>query len=138
MLFTRECDYAVRIIRALSGGGVVSVQNISAGEDISVSITYKITRKLEKAGVIESYRGSNGGYALKMPLDKMTLYDIFTVMDPDLLITECVGDSHICTRNTKGHVCQVHGEFCRIQDLLVRELKSRPLSEFFKQSRAGE
>lgn len=133
MLFTRECDYAVRIIRALSGGGIVSVQDISAREDISVSITYKITRKLEKAGLIESYRGSSGGYALKMPLDHLTLYDVFTVIDPELLITECAGHSHNCSRNTGEHVCLVHGEFCRLQQMMMQELRSRPLSVFFRQ-----
>ena len=130
MLFTRECDYAVRIIRALSGGGIVSVQDISAKEDITVSITYKITRKLEKAGMIESYRGSNGGYALKTPLDQMTLYDVFMVIDPNLLITECAGHSHTCSRNTGEHVCLVHGEFCRLQYLIMEELKAKPLSAF--------
>lgn len=131
MLFTRECDYAVRIIRALSAGGIVSVQDIAAGEDLSVSITYKITRKLEKAGLIESYRGSSGGYALKQPLDRLTLYDVFTVIDHDLLITECAGHSHTCSRNTGGHVCLVHGEFCRLQRLMMQELKSKPLSVLF-------
>lgn len=135
MLFTRECDYAVRIVRALSGGGIASVQDISAREDISVSITYKITRKLEKAGLLESYRGSNGGYALKVPLESLTLYDVFTVIDPDLLITECAGHSHTCSRNTGEHTCQVHREFCRLQNLMMEELKSRPLSSFFGQEK---
>lgn len=138
MLFTRECDYAVRIIRALSGGGIVSVQDISAKEDISVSITYKITRKLEKAGLIESYRGSSGGYALKQPLDRLTLYDVFTVIDPELLITECAGHSHVCSRNTGEQVCRVHGEFCRLQRLMMQELKSKPLLVFFGDEKAQD
>ncbi len=137
MLFTRECDYAVRIIRALSGGGIVSVQDIAAREEISVSITYKITRKLEKAGLIESYRGSSGGYALKIPSDGLTLYDVFTVIDPELLITECAGHTHSCPRNTGDHVCLVHGEFCRLQHMMEQELKSRPLSAFFTQKDEG-
>lgn len=131
MLITRECDYAVRIIRALASGAIVSVQDICRQEDISVSITYKITRKLEKAGMIESYRGINGGYALKRPLRDLTLYDVIAVIEPNLLITECTGDGYACSRNRDGHVCGVHREFCRIQALVVRELKARPLSELF-------
>lgn len=131
MLITRECDYAVRIIRALANGAVVSVQDICRQEDISVSITYKITRKLEKAGMIESYRGINGGYALKRPVQDLTLYDVIAVIEPNLLITECTGHGYACSRNSEGHVCGVHGEFCRIQAVVVRELKARPLSELF-------
>lgn len=132
MLFTRECDYAVRILRALSGGGIVSVQDISRQEDLSVSITYKITRKLEKAGIIKSYRGTNGGYAVNRPLDEMNLYDVFAVIDSELLITECAGHAHACSRNTDLHPCMVHSEFCRIQSVLMKELKSRPLSQVIK------
>lgn len=131
MLFTRECDYAVRIIRALSHGGIVSVQEICAEEDITVSITYKITRKLEKAGLIAGHRGSSGGYSLKRPANQLTLYDILTVIDPDLLITECTKASYSCSRNTGDHPCLVHGEFGRLQNLLVQELKAKPLCELF-------
>ncbi|MBT9775501.1 Rrf2 family transcriptional regulator [Clostridium sp. MCC353] len=129
MLFTRECDYAVRIVRALSHGGIVSVQEISAKEDITVSIAYKITRKLEKSGLLKSHRGSSGGYSLTRPVTQLTLYDVFTVIDPDLLITECMGSSYSCSRNTGTHPCRVHGEFSRLQNLLVRELKAKTLSD---------
>lgn len=132
MLFTRECDYAVRIMRALAGGGIVSVQEIYSRENITVSITYKITRKLEKAGLIKSYRGTNGGYELNRSLADLTLYDVFTVIDPELQITECVSHSHACSQNTCGRPCRVHGEFCRLQKLLEQELKAVPLSELLK------
>ena len=137
MLFTRECDYAVRILRALSGGGVVSVQDICALEDLSVSITYKITRKLEKSGILKSFRGTNGGYALNRPLNDLTLLEVFTAVDSQLLVTECTGSlgtghSHSCSRNTADHPCLVHAEFLRIQSLLIKELNARPLSQIIK------
>ena len=46
MLFTKECDYAIRIMRALSDGELVSVSNICAAEQLPSAMTYKITRKL--------------------------------------------------------------------------------------------
>lgn len=127
MLITREVDYAVRILRVLSEGRTVSVQEICRKENVSVSIAYKITRKLEKAGIIKSYRGMNGGYALSADLDKITLYDVIRVVDKELLITECLGHSYTCSQNTEKKPCSVHGEFCRLQSLLIRELKSRSL-----------
>ena len=54
MLFTKECDYAIRIMRALSDGELVSVSNICAAEQLPSAMTYKITRKLEKQGLLKS------------------------------------------------------------------------------------
>ena len=76
MLFTKECDYAIRIMRALSDGELVSVSNICAAEQLPSAMTYKITRKLEKQGLLKSCRGTNGGYCLNRTLSEISLYDI--------------------------------------------------------------
>ena len=68
MLFTKECDYAIRIMRALSDGELVSVSNICAAEQLPSAMTYKITRKLEKQGLLKSCRGTNGGYERRLSL----------------------------------------------------------------------
>lgn len=131
MLITREVDYAVRILRVLADNKIVSVREMCRREDISVSIAYKITRKLEKAGIIQSYRGTNGGYALKKSLDEVTLYDIIEIVDKELLITECLQDQYNCSRNTKADICKLHEEFYRVQEVLTKELQSKSLSTVF-------
>ena len=127
MLFTRECDYAIRIFRALADGALVNVQEISQMENLSVSITYKIARKLEKAGYIKSYRGTNGGYCLNTPLAEITLYDVFITIDRDMFITSCTKDEFKCSRNKAEHPCMVHKEFMRLQKMIEQELKSKSL-----------
>ena len=58
MLMTRECDYAVRILRALADGEMKSVVQICRAEDLKTAIAYKLTRKLEQAGILnELQRG---------------------------------------------------------------------------------
>ena len=83
MLFTKECDYAIRIMRALSDGELVSVSNICAAEQLPSAMTYKITRKLEKQGLLKSCRGTNGGYCLNRTLSEISLYDICAAVDPE-------------------------------------------------------
>lgn len=131
MLFTRECDYGVRVIRALSSGELVSVSKICEMEYLSSAIAYKVTRKLEKAGLVESHRGTNGGYCLKRPLSDISLYDVCTAIDPDILLMECMKAGHCCPKNTEDAPCIVHHEFCRLQSLLLQEMKAKFLSELF-------
>ncbi|MCD2492405.1 Rrf2 family transcriptional regulator [Lacrimispora sp. NSJ-141] len=132
MLITRECDYAVRILRALSGGETVSVQDICRKENITVSIAYKLARKLEKSGYIRSHRGSSGGYSLKKDLREITLYDVCRAVDKELLLTECTVRGHRCSQNTEATPCMVHKEFCRLQEMITRELKGRSLMEILE------
>jgi Rrf2 family iron-responsive transcriptional regulator len=132
MLITRECDYAVRIIRALSSGEITSIQYICEQEQITTAIAYKIARKLEKAGYLKSYRGSTGGYALNCDLDHVTLYDILTVIDPKLLLIDCMQSGYECSLNTHKHPCRVHKEFCRIQNKLNQELKAKSLANILR------
>lgn len=129
MLITRECDYAIRIIRALSSGEIANIQTICGQEQITSAIAYKIARKLEKAGFLKSYRGSTGGYALNCDLEKTTLYDILTIIDPELLLIECMQSGYECTLNLPRRPCLVHREFSRIQSKLNQELKECSLAE---------
>lgn len=41
MLFTKECDYAIRIMRALSSGELISVSRICEMEHLPSAMTYK-------------------------------------------------------------------------------------------------
>ena len=88
MLFTKECDYAIRIMRALSDGELVSVSNICAAEQLPSAMTYKITRKLGKTGSFKKlprhkWRNicTETGHYLRF-----TLYDICAAVDPDILL----------------------------------------------------
>ncbi|MDR2516001.1 MAG: Rrf2 family transcriptional regulator [Spirochaetaceae bacterium] len=129
MLITVESDYAVRILRALVDGGRKTVEAICAAELIPRPYGYKILKKLEKGGIVRSFRGINGGYALERGLETVTLYDVFTAVDGDILLTGCVDTSYLCPRNTAGRRCAVHAEFGRLQSLLTGALREKSLAE---------
>lgn len=129
MLITRECDYAIRMIRALSGGEIVNIQTICEKEDINSPIAYKVARKLEQSGLLKSYRGSTGGYALNCDLEQTTLYDILTAVDSKLLLIECMQSGYECSVNRPKHPCFAHKEFLKIQTNLIQELKDCSLAK---------
>jgi len=129
MFLTKECDYALRIIRALSSGEKSTAEEICTAEAIPGQFAYKILKKLERAGWVMSSRGRDGGYWLVQPLDALTTYDIVSAIDDHLFINECLRGDHLCVRNPESQPCKVHKEFKRIQDILVVELGRNSLSE---------
>lgn len=132
MLITRECDYAMRVIRALSSGEITSIQAICEQEQITPAMAYKIARKLEKSGFLKSFRGNTGGYSLNCSLEDVTLYDIFKIIDSKLLLIECMNPTHSCALNTGQYPCQVHKELCRIQNKLNQTLQENSLAKILK------
>lgn len=128
MLITRECDYAVRIVRALADGEKLCVNQICEKEELTPAFVYKILKKLEKKELVKSFRGSNGGYALKADTGEITLLDIYLAVDPEFYMIECMNPVKPCVRN-QGDSCKVHRELCRIQKVLIRELSARTMAE---------
>ena len=64
MLFTKESDYAIRIVRALRSGEKIRAKDICECEEIPEAFAYKILKKLEKAQIVRVTRGTHGGCML--------------------------------------------------------------------------
>ena len=129
MLLTKECDYGTRIIRALMDGEKRTVAAICDMEHIPVPYAYKILKKLEHAGLLQSLRGRDGGYRLAKPLEMITLYDIAIAVDENLLIFECLDNDKHCSFHRLDQPCAVHLEFERLQDCLVAEMRAKTMQE---------
>lgn len=129
MLITRECDYGVRIVRALASGDKICVHQICEQEDLTPAFVYKILKKLEKKEIVKSFRGSNGGYALKKSIRELTLLDIYFAVEPEFYMIECMNPKKPCIHNQADSGCAVHKELERIQMLLLTELKAHSIAE---------
>ena len=126
MFITRECDYAVRVVRALWGESRLSVSDICEKEAITAPFAYKILKKLQKAEIVKGYRGVHGGYSLNRGLDELTLYEVYSAIDPDMFIIECLDPKYNCVRDGQdGLPCLVHRELLSVQDELISLLKKK-------------
>ena len=127
MFLTKECDYAIRVVRALSDFERKTVKMIAKHEQVPYSFAYKILKKLERIGMVSSARGTLGGYQLAKKLDQITIFDIISAVNSNLYINECLKPGYICPHNNGNKLCSVHEELERIQDELVERLKSKTI-----------
>ena len=123
MLLTKESDYGIRVIRALVSDEKKNVKEICDAEHIPNQYAYKILKKLEHAGFVQSLRGRDGGYKLTKPLDAYSLYDVVVALDGDFVIFECLRKSSACAFKDEKHPCKAHAEFERLQRLLENEMR---------------
>ena len=73
MIITRETDYALRILRALSDGHRHTMKNICEEAVVPQQFAYKIIAKLATGGVLDSVRGSAAGCLLECHLGELSL-----------------------------------------------------------------
>jgi Rrf2 family protein len=129
MFISKECDYAMRIVRELADGEKKTAEDICRHEKISPPFAYKILKKLEKGGLARSFRGKTGGYALAKTIDAFSLYDVFSAVEEPMLLTACLREGFDCPMNTGAAPCGVHTEFVRLQTMIAAGLKEKTVSE---------
>ena len=127
MFITRECDYAIRVVRDLADYQMKNVKVICEREQIPLPFAYKILKKLEHAGIVDSYRGAAGGYQLSKSPNNITLFEIINAVDENLFLNECLQQGYVCARNAKGNYCGVHSELIRVQELLKKALSEKTI-----------
>lgn len=130
MLITRETDYALRILRALSGGEQTTAGALAGQELIPQQFAYKIIKKLSRAGLLQIVRGSEGGCRLSADLHTVTLYDLMEAMGTDSLVSACMEPGYQCPWREKwGANCTIHCQLVKVQAALNAELKANSLYE---------
>ena len=130
LLITREMDYALRILRALSGGERMPASEICERELLPRQFVYKILKKLERAGVGQTTRGPEGGCRLVADLHQLSLYDLREIMEAEKMISACMQPGFQCAWQQKyGSSCTVHRHLVKIQKVLDQELRSHSLHQ---------
>ena len=129
MFLTKECDYAIRIVRELADMEKKSVKTICDREQVPRPFAYKILKRLENAGLVSASRGTAGGYTLVKSPDNVTLLEIVKAVDSRLFLNECLLPGYSCPHNSNGNYCGVHKEFSRVQKLLIYALNEKSITD---------
>ena len=75
MHITLESDYAVRIVSCLAkNGGRMDARSIAEETGVTLRFSLKILRKLVTGGLVNSYKGTKGGYELGRSPSEISLF----------------------------------------------------------------
>lgn len=124
MQLNQATDYAFRLIlhlAMLSEGEIANGNAISEQENIPSRFLLKIVRYLTKAGIVKSYRGIDGGFALAQSPNDITLLDVIKAMEGPVAIHRCLEDREACSKQCTEE-CPVHEALGSIQARMVEGL----------------
>ncbi len=133
-MITRETDYALRLLRSLTDEEIHPVTEIAEKELVPQAFSYKILKKLSKAGYVQILRGADGGCRLAADLQKINLYDLMIAMGDNCGINRCMDSSYQCPWREKHEICEVHCKLAKIQEVITTELQAHSLHELLYSS----
>lgn len=100
MKISTKGRYGLRLMLDLAvhcDSGLVPLRDISSRQKISEKYLEQIMMLLNRAGLVRSVRGSQGGYMLARPAESITVGDVLRTMEGSLAPVDCVaGDAPSC------------------------------------------
>jgi FeS assembly SUF system regulator len=124
-------DYATVIMTVLAdtAEGVLSAQDVAARARLELPTVSKLLKQLAHAGLVESFRGVNGGYRLAREPAQITIAQIVTAMEGPIGMTEC--SAHVGLCDLESH-CGVRVNWQRINHAIAHALASVTLADMLK------
>ena len=126
MKLNQATDYAFRMVLYLASmpeGTKMTGAALAENQHIPERFLLKIMRSLTAAGIMKSYRGVDGGFALQRHPSEITLFDIIEAVEGQTELQRCLHDMSSCTLECGG-MCAIYGAFSDIQHQLSERLKA--------------
>lgn len=136
MLLSKSCVYGLRAslyLASRTDGEYVPIKKMSDKLEISFHFLTKILQQLTAEGIMESFKGPNGGIRLNRNGNDVRLMDIVLAIDGPQLLTECALGLPGCgTKNP----CPLHDKWAETRDSIRAMLEETSLTELVKKGKA--
>ena len=124
-------DYATALMTLLaeSPDRIHSAQEMAERAHLEQPTVSKLLKQLAHAGLVESFRGVNGGYRPARDPALISVADIVTAMEGPIGMTECSAQSGMCEH--EAH-CGVRVNWQHINRAIARALASVTLADMLE------
>src|ERR1700691_4606889 len=139
MMFSTKAEYGVRVMVELARrGGIVEepvpLAEIAEHDGMPLAYLEHLVARLRKAGLVDSRRGSRGGYLLARPANEITMAEVVEALEGSIAPIECISQaadgSIVCSRESDpSHVCPTKLLWTRVRFAIVRTLQETTLAD---------
>lgn len=116
---SRRTEYALRatiFLAAQPEGALVSFREIADRENIPREFLAKILRTLAEAGIVQSSRGTSGGFALARPAADITFLDVIEAVEGAIELNDACTAGLGCIRSGG---CSMQAVWRRAEDAML-------------------
>ena len=125
---TKLTDYASVVLTVLASdpAAVLSASELAERAGLEMPTVAKLLKPLAQAGLVEGFRGANGGYRLAREAAAISLIEIVEAMEGPLGMTECSVHAGQCGIEDS---CGVRANWRRINDVVADALRGVSLAQ---------
>lgn len=135
MELTRKGEYAIRGIVFLAkqpAGKVILVSDVAEATGVSQTFLAKIFQSFAKLGLVNSFRGTGGGFVLGRPPSRITLRQVVEAVEGPIMPNRCLSGEGQCSREDE---CMVHPVWRKVQGEIASILDSVTLEDLAKEKK---
>jgi Rrf2 family cysteine metabolism transcriptional repressor len=153
MMFSTKAEYGVRVMVELArragespdgAESVVPLAEIAEHDGMPLAYLEHLVARLRKAGLLDSRRGSRGGYLLARPAEEITMAEVIEALEGAIAPIECISQgpdgSIVCSRESgragragragpHSNVCPTKLLWTRVRGSIVRTLEDTTLAD---------
>lgn len=136
MIFSKGTGYGIRALAYMASvpePRLFGLQEIAEHEDIPPAYLRKVLGELRRHRFLRSVKGIHGGYELGRAPETITLWEVFSVLEPDPYMDMCILGNKACTPEC---ACVFHDDWQQVRNRLVSLLQSRTISDAAKSAAA--
>lgn len=129
MILSKATAYGIRALAYLASHPdlrLCGLQEIANHERIPPVYLRKVLGELRRHRMLRSVKGIHGGYELARPPEKITLWEIFRVLEPDPYLDECILGRGLCSVTGS---CTLHEDWQRLRREIVGFLQRKTIGE---------
>jgi Rrf2 family transcriptional regulator, cysteine metabolism repressor len=146
MMFSTKAEYGVRVMVELArraGGDPVPLAEIASHDGLPLAYLEHLAARLRKAGLVDSRRGSRGGYMLARDASEITMAEVVAALEGSIAPIECISEaadgSIVCSRESKQagsepHACPTKLLWTRVRMSIVSTLRETTLADLLAAS----
>jgi Rrf2 family protein len=137
MMFSTKAEYGVRVMVELArraGEDPIPLAEIAEHDGLPLAYLEHLVARLRKAGLVDSRRGSRGGYLLARSPTEITMAEVVQALEGSIAPIECISQgpdgSIVCSRESDpAHVCPTKLLWTRVRFAIVRTLQETTLAD---------
>ena len=137
MMFSTKAEYGVRVMVQLAmrvGDDPIPLAEIAANDGLPLAYLEHLVARLRKAGLVDSRRGSRGGYLLARSPAQITMAEVVEALEGTIAPIECISEAAdgriVCSRESDpDHSCPTKVLWTRVRFSIVRTLKETTLND---------
>lgn len=141
MKLSTRVRYGVRAMIELAkqtGRKPVPLHELAKNQTISAKYLEQMATSLKIAGLIESVRGAEGGYRLARPATDITVWDIYSVLDVAVDLSDCHKNPCGSMDCSKDNVCAAGELWHDINVSVAKMLKAKTLRDLVEKEPVQE